>query len=722
MIRLRPTKRRRFEKLLAATVFLLIMASHPVSAAKKKTAIPPPLTNACTDQNLLKESTPTSTGDVVGTLANLFDNQSYDNNAFWDLPNVVKIGPDGAVVFDLGHESEIHAGWIQADNNDIYTLSGSTDGTHYQVIADFQPTMPMGLQTRVNTGLQGKARYLKLTASDGDGWYSISEMGVYCQTPATLPPVTTILPSAKTETKAAQKGLNDYKVTVYKVYIGAAFLAIFALHLYLRKIGKGAYLLSSRVVLLGTLAFLAYSSYYNFYNWHFQNDIHSWEVYHYYLGSKYFPEVGYHGLYECTTVADSEDGFAARARNRRLRDHRTNTIRPASYVLDNPQLCKESFTEMRWQEFKQDLKWFRGVMAPDRWDNMQKDHGYNPPPVWTTIGRIVGSFYETTTPDIRALVHLDMTIVLIAFALIWWAFGWEGCFLALIVWGLNYPSRYYWIGGAFLRYSWFFAAMTGLSLLKKGKYIGGGFFMALSTSITIFPLFFLVGPFFQAFQKIIPAKSLKTLSLAQKKFLGSVIVSGLLLFAVSLPGTGRGFDAYKEFAHVMTNHMNTPLTNNMGLKTLMAFRFDKVGEKLYANDRLDPFEIWKQERRDAFDSVKPLYLAILAIFLFFLWKTVPTLEIWEATALGCLLIPLFNELTCYYYSFITAAALIAYRRPRLALLMLAATLAWLYCEFDFGWFDVKYTYASLVGVLLCFSFLGILYWEERRKITPASGS
>lgn len=708
--------RKLFSILAQTFIVIMVTLSAPSFAAKKKT--PPPPAPLCTDQNLLKGSTPTSTGTVTGVLTNIFDNQSYANNAFWDLPNVVKIGPDGAVLFDLGHETEIHSGWIQADNNDIYTLSGSLDGTHYEVITDFQPTMPMGLQTRVNTNIQGKARFLKLTASDGDSWYSVSEMGLYCQTPSPFPPQTTILPSTKTETKPSeQKGLNDYKVTVYKVYIGIAFLVLYALHLYLKKIGKSSYILSSRVVLMGTLAFLAYSSYYNFYNWHFQNDIHSWEVYHYYLGAKYFPELGYNGLYECTTVADSEDGFAARARNRKLRDHRTNTIRPASYVLDNPQLCKANFTEMRWQDFKQDLKWFRGVMAPDRWDSMQKDHGYNPPPVWTTLGRIVGSFYKTTTPDIRALVHLDMTIVLIAFAMIWWAFGWEGCFLALIVWGLNYPSRYYWIGGAFLRYSWFFTAMAGIALLKKGKHIAGGFFMALSTSITIFPLFFLVGPFFQAFQKIIAAKSLKTLSLNQKKFLGSVIVSGMLLFAISIPGTGRGIEAYKEFAHVMTNHMNTPLTNNMGLKTLMAFRFDKVGEKLYDNNRLDPFEIWKQERRDAFDSLKPIYLGILALFLFVLWKTVPTLEIWETTALGCLLIPLFNELTCYYYSFITAAALISYRRPRLALLMLGATLAWLYCEFDFGWFDVKYTYASLVGVLLCGSFLGILYWEEKTKLS-----
>ncbi len=555
------------------------------------------------------------------------------------------------------------------------------------------------------------------STSDGDGWYSVSEMGLYCQIPNPFPPATTLLAGAKEQQSkpSEQKGLNDYKVTVYKVYIGVAFLLLFAWHLYLKKTGKKSFLLSSRVTLMATLAFLAYSSYYNFYNWHFQNDIHSWEVYHYYLGSKYFPELGYHGLYECTTVADNEDGFSARARNRKLRDHRTNTIRPSDYVLDHPELCKQDFTEMRWQEFKQDLKWFRGVMAPDRWDSMQKDHGYNPPPVWTTLGRIVGSFYKTTTEDIRSLVHLDMTIVLIAFALIWWAFGWEGCFLALIVWGLNYPSRYYWIGGAFLRYSWFFTAMTGISLLKKEKYISGAFFMALSTSITIFPLFFLVGPVFQAAQKIIPTKSLKALSLNQKKFLGSLTVSGLLLLALSLPGTGRGLDAYKEFAHVMTNHMHTPLTNNMGLKTVMGFRFDKVAQKLYDNHRLDPFEIWKQERRDAFDSLKPLYLAILAAFLFGLWKTVPTLEIWEATALGFLLIPLFNELTCYYYSFVTAGALIAYRRPKLALLMLAATLAWLYSEFNFDWFDVKYTYASLVGVILCGAFLGTLYWEENRK-------
>src|SRR5437764_431125 len=55
---------------------------------------------------------------------------------------------------------------------------------------------------------------------------------------------------------------------------------------------------------LGALGLLFY---FNMGFLHFGNFIHAWDTYHYYVGSKYFPELSYDLLYDCTAVADVED-------------------------------------------------------------------------------------------------------------------------------------------------------------------------------------------------------------------------------------------------------------------------------------------------------------------------------------------------------------------------------------------------------------------------------
>jgi hypothetical protein len=47
----------------------------------------------------------------------------------------------------------------------------------------------------------------------------------------------------------------------------------------------------------------------------FRPFLHRWDTYHYYVGGKYFQELGCTRLYLCTTVADAEDGFLTGARH-----------------------------------------------------------------------------------------------------------------------------------------------------------------------------------------------------------------------------------------------------------------------------------------------------------------------------------------------------------------------------------------------------------------------
>lgn len=684
----------RYPLAVLTSLFLLLspyVFSEPARKAPREVA-------ACTDQNLLIGRAVTISGAIHGNLAQLVDGKTYENNALWNLPGVVVLPPESSILFDLGEETAITAGWIQADNNDLYVMEGSNNGKDYFPLLVFGALNPQGLQTRFLSGFKSRARYLRLAANSGDGFYSISELGLFCQTPAVFPPHTEVMSVPKVSPWDAP--LNDYQVTVYKVVLASLGLLLVLWGVYLHRQGETGSYARTRMMLLGALALLSFASYYNFFRWHFHTDTHTWEVYHYYLGSKYFPELRYTGLYECTTLADVEEGI--RAQGSQIRDHRTNTIRDAQYILDNPHLCKERFSEERWNAFQHDLRWFRGMMNPTRWEEAQRDHGYNPPPVMTMIARGIGFFFETTTDSMRWLVRLDILLVLVAFAFIGWAFGWQGLGLAVIVWGLNYPARYYWIGGAYLRQSWFASAMIGLALLKKEKSIVAGVMLTLSTLITIFPVFFLMGMGVKMAHQWITTK---VLSASHRRFVLGVLLGGMALVILSLPGSGGGWRAYRDFAYQMSVHMGTPLTNNMGLKTVMGYRPAQKSQNLMTSEGYDPFAIWKQERVKAFQSVQGWYWGIVLLGLALFWRAARRAEDWEAAALGFVLIPLFTELTCYYYSFVVAGALLSIRKPLLGMVLMVATIAWLVSEFYWDWFDVKYTYNSLIAVLLCFCFL-----------------
>ena len=76
------------------------------------------------------------------------------------------------------------------------------------------------------------------------------------------------------------------------------------------------------------LTVAAFFTYFDFFNPNvrYEKYYHRHEFYHYYLGSKYFKEIGYTDLYECTAVAEVELGRGAAVAKRDLRDLHVNLI------------------------------------------------------------------------------------------------------------------------------------------------------------------------------------------------------------------------------------------------------------------------------------------------------------------------------------------------------------------------------------------------------------
>ena len=97
-------------------------------------------------------------------------------------------------------------------------------------------------------------------------------------------------------------------------------------------------------------AVLSYPNFGFLHPYHFR-PIHYWDAYHYFMGAKYLPELGYSRLYEATYVAGRELGvFADVPYIRDLPTYRGRWVTS----IDAP-VVRARFSPERWETFKQDL-------------------------------------------------------------------------------------------------------------------------------------------------------------------------------------------------------------------------------------------------------------------------------------------------------------------------------------------------------------------------------
>jgi hypothetical protein len=168
-----------------------------------------------------------------------------------------------------------------------------------------------------------------------------------------------------------------------------------------------------------------------------------------------------------------------------------------------------------------------------------------------------------------------------------------------------------------------------------------------------------------------------------------------------------GPDSYVEFAkHTLHTHNTTPLTNHMGLKSIIAHDWDSR-MRFGRNDALDdPFQGWKQGRIDRNDD-RALFRngIILALLLWTVWALRRTKLLWIGMAMSVPLMMCMSELTCYYYSFFLAPAVLIRLRPTLGPPYLATAAASFIVLFTYYWVDDKFVAMSYVFLLFCIMML-----------------
>lgn len=496
-------------------------------------------------------------------------------------------------------------------------------------------------------------------------------------------------------------------------------------------------------VALGVAAICAY---FNGFRFGYAKYYHRWDQFHYYMGAKYFGELGYDGLYKCAVIAEDELGTVrytdedtgramqidlskeVHAADKKIRDLGGSNLLidvVTSPLLEHHEICTARFAPERWTAFKEDVKFFRLASDKQYWTDMQTDHGYNPPPVWTIMGKVFAELHPASTRYLQFLASLDLFYIGGMFVALWWAFGWRVFAVAAIFWGCQSSAPFYWTGGAFLRQDWLFFLVLSACLIRKRWLKLAGASMVYAGLLRIFPGLAVIG--WLTVAGVYLFKHKRMAKQHQQVLLGGVLAAAVLI-PVSLKVAGK--DSYQQFYHhTIQVHDHTPLTNHMGLRVLVSHNLNpfvwngpKSGRMKFVKDTklTDPFQVWKDMRNERYEKYKGVaYAVILASFAAFVWMIRRIKSLWIAECLGQVFIILLSQLTCYYYSFmILCAPLTKVKRQLEAPLLGFAALTqfvWISCY----WNDDKYTGLTAISLVFCYGMFCV-FWPRRAKLEEAA--
>lgn len=585
-------------------------------------------------------------------------------------PEVIATARDQPIAVDLGRQLRIAAILLQADGDDVYFVEGATLPGQWRILWRVPRVVPApGLRTRtVVLDAPAEARYLRVRPTQGHEPFAVARLRVHDSVPRPWPPPLDYsrpgsrLPPLPWVTPARVGPLRDALGTLGLLLVGWSLLAR----------PRQSWIDRARRACLGAVALLVLLGWWNFLSFRFPVYAHWWEAFHYYVGAKYFPELGYDGLYECVALADAEAGLQAQVRERRIRDLRTNRITLADDALARPERCRGRFTPERWAAFGSDVAVFRRELGPEAWERAQMDHGYNATPAWTLLGRPLATLVPASGTGITALAAIDGVLILLGFWLVARSFGLEAACVAALYFGLNAFSRYAWTGGAFLRYDWLFLAVAGVCALKSGRPLLAGFALAYSALLRLFPAALLAGLGLALAARIAAARSLLPAREWKRLAAGVLLATGTLLPA-SLAVAGPG--AWTGLAVNTRKYLGTAAENLLGLPTILAYRTSLRQELTMDPLRPDTHADWVSGQAEASRATRPLALAVGLSFLALLFAAAGRSEPWAAAVLGVGLLPMALKMANYYYVLLVLYALLWASSPATGFGLVV--LAWL---------------------------------------------
>lgn len=594
------------------------------------------------------------------------------------------------VVYDLGQKRNISAAWLQGDNNDVYRLEVSLDGTNFQRLWDAKPVDHAGLRPRYATGLSGEARYVRVRAAHGDGSFSVTEVQLFEQDPESMPVGTTSSSGIDLGAMVRSKillfgtalllllGLSYRKAPwwwlallslwpLWAAYdVGRALfetwpqeqrevslvrgtVAVVTLVALLREFVFTKRFPASRPVVLGVLGLCGVVGALAFWNLghpQFQDRnlnkptyVHHLDLRQYYGTAKYFHEIGYRHLYEADLAAYLEDTrhSLASIANKPIRSLHTHRMSTAGDERQGIEEAPSLFSKERWQEYKRDARYFRDAMGTGRYFNTFYDLGGNATPVWISIAHLMFNQFEANDATFQLTALLDPILLIGAFLAIGLTFGPRTAFLCMVVFGCNdfimYGSNW---GGATLRHDWMAYIAFGACALRRKKWVLAGGLLALSTSIRAFPalsLLTLACPViwwgYEYFRRNRKLPTWQVLYDEQRSFVLVALgaaTTGLVLFLFA--SLLLGFDTWSDWLVKVGQLSAHPHGNHISLRSLIAG--------------------WEGDQSVILEERMPLFLLGIAFFIGMIFASCRGQRFEQAAVLGMLLTPVLFYPANYY--------------------------------------------------------------------------
>lgn len=501
-------------------------------------------------------------------------------------------------------------------------------------------------------------------------------------------------------------------VTTARVAIALLGAALLILDLALRRAGVAKRTQRLRDALLLVTAASAALAWVRFSPLALWNRVHVWEFYHHALTAKYFPELGYTRLYDCTLIADVEAGFPVPPEQRPLRNLLTNRVAKGTAIAADADTCKQHFTPERWLAFGRDVATFRQEFPERKWGSILTDHGFNASPVWTLTGAWLVPDGPFTPALLHALARIDLALLAVLWAAVFWGFGLRAGCTALIFFGTNYLGSLSWIGGSYLRYDWLAASVIGAALLQRGHRVAGGFALTWATLLRIFPGYLVAAVVLHAAIDLARRRSI-ALSAAHRRFaLGCLLALATL---VPLSVAVAGPDAWPEFVANSRKHLATPLLNFVGWKSVVSFDPATTSSALRAPTLDDPFSPWHDAMRTNFENRQLVYWTGVAAFVALLAVALARTTIATAPLLGIGLVIVCAQIGSYYYALLLGYGLLAASIEAVGvglLLLSAASLG--VADLVTGSQDVVFVALSALCVLFAFATTALAAWRGDR--------
>ena len=618
-----------------------------------------------------------------------------------EAPAVALEGVRSALVVDLGATQTLAALLLQADTADVYFVEASMDGEAWDVLWRLAPQAGVGgLRTRTTVLPQPvPARWLRVRPTTGRA-PALSEVQAFAAVPASWPALDVSQPGARLP---LWPGLGGGRLAVAGLALASLLMMVAGWSLLARRVPSSVREGRVRQGALVAVAAASLVAWTNFLNFHYTGFVHTWEVFHYYMGAKYLPELGYRRLYACAAAVDAQDGVDLRGHV--MRDLRDNRVVPAEAELARAGECQARFSPRRWDDFTRDARFFREVMG-NGWFAVRNDHGFNATPAWAGLGGVLARLGPASWPLIGSLALLDVVLVAAMLLVIGRTFGLEAACLAAGYWGLDTLAHFAWTGGGFLRYDWLFWMVLGIAALRRERPAVAGFALTVAALLRVFPAAALVGLGAKVVAEAVAQRSLAPVKRRVRLASGGV-AAGVLVLAASTLVTGHG-SIWAEFVENSAKHAATPSSNLVGLRVFLAHDADGRLETMTDPLTTDRHTAWRARLTAARRAWRPVQWLALVGFLVLLARAARGLPEWASAVLGTGLMPIAFELSSYYYSAFVVYAVFWPLAPGVGLAL--ASLAWL-SQVAMGLWsfpDDQHAWLSLAVVLFVLGVTGAL--------------